>query len=89
VVPSVTFELLYAFIIVRLRAQRSCLDQRNIASDRRPLFDCHPSSGKNSFDPRALGLRPTHTRLELRLFIGNNKALGLGKSGHIRHDCAA
>jgi hypothetical protein len=35
VVPSVTFELLYAFIIVRLARRDPCLDQRNIASDRR------------------------------------------------------
>src|ERR1700681_4789181 len=43
VVPTIGFELLYAFVIVRLNPQRPCLDQRHNKSERR--MDCASNNG--------------------------------------------
>src|SRR5215470_10395268 len=87
VVPSVTFELLYAFIIVRLA--RRDLVWINVTSH--PTADRYSTAihlqGKTHSTRAPLACdrrRPPQTEAVYR----NNEALGLGKSGHIRHDCA-
>jgi transposase InsO family protein len=43
VVPTIGFKLLYAFVIVRPKPQRPCLDQRHNTSERR--MDCASNNG--------------------------------------------